>query len=115
MENILITLGERIRGFRKAKRLSQETLAEMANLHPTYISSIERSAANTSITTLQSIANTLDIDLADLFSFPKDIKPSREIEYQIAEYLGKIRNQDEKKQQFLLSLFKTLLQELRKL
>ncbi|MFV1951069.1 MAG: helix-turn-helix domain-containing protein [Nitrospinota bacterium] len=48
-------LGEKIRAIRKAKKISQETLAELSGLHPTYISDIERGKVNASVHTLQRL------------------------------------------------------------
>lgn len=42
MSEILIKFGERVRQLRKEKRMSQEELADKANLHRTYIGMIER-------------------------------------------------------------------------
>ena len=39
---ITIELGLRIRAIRKSRNLSQEQLAELCNLHPTYIGQLER-------------------------------------------------------------------------
>lgn len=41
MSEILIKFGERVRQLRKEKRMSQEELADKANLHRTYIGMIE--------------------------------------------------------------------------
>jgi transcriptional regulator with XRE-family HTH domain len=40
-EELLKLLGERIRTIRKARKISQERLAEISGLHPPYISDIE--------------------------------------------------------------------------
>ena len=40
--NISLELGIRIRYYRKEKHMTQEKLAEICNLHPTYIGQIER-------------------------------------------------------------------------
>ena len=44
--DILREFGEKIRGLRKARGISQEELAEMAGLHRTYIGMIERAEKN---------------------------------------------------------------------
>ncbi len=61
------TLGERIRFFRKERRLTQEKLAEKAELAPSYISDVERGCVNISVDALQRIAKTLGVLLRDLF------------------------------------------------
>jgi transcriptional regulator with XRE-family HTH domain len=59
-------LGENIRLFRKQARLSQEKLAEKADLNTTYISDVERGVENISLDALVRIANALNVPLADL-------------------------------------------------
>jgi transcriptional regulator with XRE-family HTH domain len=48
------------------KKISQEDLAEMANLHRTYISDVERGVRNISMATAIRIAQALGLDLKDL-------------------------------------------------
>ena len=42
MSEIAKIIGQRIRGYRNEKNLSQKKLAEMAGCHPTYIGQVER-------------------------------------------------------------------------
>ena len=51
----LLKLGQRIRQLRKIKNMSQEALAEKADLHPTFIGKIERAEITPSIITLDKI------------------------------------------------------------
>jgi transcriptional regulator with XRE-family HTH domain len=69
---ILVKFGQRIRQLRQAKNLSQEQLAEKANLHPTFIGKIERAEINPSIVTLEKIAQAFNMPLSQLLSFPDD-------------------------------------------
>lgn len=55
-----------VRHRRKAKGLSQEKLGELAELHRTYVSRLERCKANISIDNLERIARSLDVDTAEL-------------------------------------------------
>jgi XRE family transcriptional regulator, regulator of sulfur utilization len=59
-------LGENIRAQRKLLGLSQEKLAEKADLHPVYIGSVERGEENVSIDSLMRIAKALKVTLHDL-------------------------------------------------
>lgn len=61
-------LGEAIRSHRKKAGLSQEKLAEKADLHPVYISGVERGGENISIGALMRIANALKVRIRDLVS-----------------------------------------------
>ncbi len=58
--------GARLRSLRKHKGWSQETLAERAELHPTYVSGIERGARNVSLVNLARLAEALEVTLAEL-------------------------------------------------
>ena len=48
-------LGLRIRNYRKQKKLSQEQLAEMCGLHPTYIGQVERGEKNLQLITNRTV------------------------------------------------------------
>lgn len=60
MEIDYIGIGKRIRKRRKQLRLTQQQLAEMANLSDTNISHIERCATKLSLPSLISITNALN-------------------------------------------------------
>lgn len=60
--------GERVRYFRKLKKLSQDELADLCNLHRTYIGSVERGERNITLVNANKIANALSVNLADLVS-----------------------------------------------
>ena len=64
---ILTSLGKRLRFFREQKHLTQERLAEKAELDSTYISGIERGVRNPSVISLARVAKGLDISLSELF------------------------------------------------
>jgi transcriptional regulator with XRE-family HTH domain len=51
-----------LKKYRTAQNLSQEYLAELAGLHRTYISALEREQRNISIENIQRIANALKIE-----------------------------------------------------
>lgn len=59
-------IGIRIRRYRKAQGLTQQTLAELSNQEPSNISHIERGATKLSLPTIVSIANALGITVDDL-------------------------------------------------
>ncbi len=54
-------LGAVIRAFRQRTGLSQESLAERAHLHRTYIGSVERGERNPSFQSLSRILDALDV------------------------------------------------------
>ncbi len=57
---------ERLRKARLAKKLSQEDLAELANLHRTYVGSVERAERNVSIDNMERLAAAVGIPLPRL-------------------------------------------------
>jgi transcriptional regulator with XRE-family HTH domain len=61
--------GQKVRLLRMSKGLSQEELGLQAGLHRTYIGQIERAEKNISLQNIGKLANTLDIDIQELFDF----------------------------------------------
>jgi transcriptional regulator with XRE-family HTH domain len=64
--DILIKFGLRLKEVRKANGLSQEKLAEIANLHRTYIGMIERAEKNITLINIEKIALALNVEIKDL-------------------------------------------------
>lgn len=58
--------GDAIRRARTSKGLSQEALAEVAQVHRTFIGRVERGEANASITTIVRLARALDVPPSEL-------------------------------------------------
>ncbi len=69
--DIRTKLGKSIRELRTAKGYSQEKLAEMANMHWTYLGGIERGERNPTLINIEKLAIALDVPLPELFSFDK--------------------------------------------
>lgn len=67
MDSISIIFGRRVRLYRKLKKLSQEKLAELCDLHPVYIGQLERGEKNASLETIVRVSRGLDISPALLF------------------------------------------------
>ena len=63
-------LARRVRDLREKKGWSQETLAEKADLHRTYLAGIETSRRNPTLRILAALAEALEVDLAALFEEP---------------------------------------------
>ena len=61
--------GARLAYARKLRKLSQMKLAEMVDMNFNYIGQIERGEANVTIKTMTLLANALDVELKDLFTF----------------------------------------------
>jgi transcriptional regulator with XRE-family HTH domain len=60
------SFGIRVRDLRRKLNLSQEDLAEAADLHRTYIGMIERGEKNATLTSIDRIAKALNVKISDL-------------------------------------------------
>ncbi|MDI3477403.1 MAG: hypothetical protein PWQ59_928 [Thermoanaerobacterium sp.] len=65
--NIIKTFASNVKKYRTLKGLSQETFAEKAGLHRTYISAIEREKRSIALDNVQKIADALEIETYLLF------------------------------------------------
>ena len=61
-------VGLNLQKLRRERGLSQEELADRANIHQTYLSGVERGKRNPMVTVLQRIAEALGADIEDLVS-----------------------------------------------
>lgn len=72
------TFSQNIGLVRRVKNLSQEKLAEMANLHRTYIGQIERGDVTPTLDAAERVAQAMDLELWEVlhpnFSLDKVIK-----------------------------------------
>jgi transcriptional regulator with XRE-family HTH domain len=64
---ITLKFGTTVRSFRVKQNLSQEKLAEKADLHRTYIGMIERGEKNITLENIEKIAKALGVPMAELF------------------------------------------------
>jgi transcriptional regulator with XRE-family HTH domain len=64
--SIQVRFGTLLRKLRHDKKISQETLADLADLHRTYISSVERGERNVTLETIEKLANALGISMSRL-------------------------------------------------
>ena len=61
-------LAENIRAYRKSNQVSQEELADMCNLHRTYVGSVERGERNVTLKTLETLAAALGVSVPELLT-----------------------------------------------
>ncbi len=66
IEDPKVILAQNVKRLRQAAGLSQETLADRAGLHRTYVSSIERAQRNVSIENIYTLASALGCDPREL-------------------------------------------------
>lgn len=69
MDNLQLqkAFGRVVKRIRMKKGISQEQLAELVDLHRTYISDIERGGRNVSLVNIYRIAEGLNVKTTDLF------------------------------------------------
>ncbi|MFI3270290.1 MAG: helix-turn-helix transcriptional regulator [Rikenellaceae bacterium] len=67
-ENILVLFGREVQRLRREQGISQEKLAELADLHRTYIGMVERAERNITLVNIQKIAKALGVEIKTLFS-----------------------------------------------
>ena len=68
---ILENLGKTLKKIRLEQNITQETLAEKVNIHPTYVGKLESGKNNVSIKLLFKISRALNTDLHKIFEFDK--------------------------------------------
>jgi transcriptional regulator with XRE-family HTH domain len=66
-DEVLVRLGDAIRGLRAEKGLSQEALAVDADLDRSYCGGVERGEHNLTVMNLKKISTALGVNLSALF------------------------------------------------
>lgn len=66
--DINIKIGDRIRELRKEKKISQEALANLAEVDRTYMTKVETGKRNVTVKILDKIINALDTDFGTFFN-----------------------------------------------
>jgi transcriptional regulator with XRE-family HTH domain len=67
--SIHVKVGKQIQKLRELKGLSQQDLAAKCNFEKSNMSRLEAGRVNPTLSTLEKVANALEITLAELFSF----------------------------------------------
>lgn len=97
-------IGERISSLRKKMGLSQEELAERANIHFTYIGQIERAEKIPSLKSLLRIAEAMNVSL-DYFLISKNKKQDATI----IELVNVVSAMNKEEKELLLDIAKSIL------
>lgn len=114
LKELLKFLGLKIRTIRKEKGLSQERLAEMANLHPTYISNIEQGKVNASVYSYYMISKALDVPFPSLVDTGKN-KKEKEMAIELAGFFETLKKLEDKKRVVFMATVKEILSSFIKL
>ncbi len=65
-DSLYVKFGKRTKQLRLQKNMSQGGLAKILNVHPTYISGIERGVRNMSLKNIDRLAKALDVKITEL-------------------------------------------------
>ncbi|CAF1719896.1 HTH-type transcriptional regulator SinR [Bacillus subtilis] len=79
-----MTVGQRIKAIRKERKLTQVQLADKANLSRSYLADIERDRYNPSLSTLESVAGALGVQVSAIVGEENVIK-EEPVEYNAKE------------------------------
>lgn len=88
-------LGKRIKEIRKNARYTQEQLSEAVNIDITTLSGIESGRHFPSLTTLEKIAEFLDVALVSVFDFNHHIS-TNEMKKEIMKNIDRLSDEDTK-------------------
>ena len=67
-------LGANVRALRIERNLTQEQLADLCDLHRTYVGAIERGNRNVSLKNIVIIAQALNVEPSELLLYKKELK-----------------------------------------
>ena len=67
--SLQINVGKQIQKLRESKGISQQDLAAKCNFEKSNMSRLEAGKVNSTLSTLEKVANALDITLAEIFTF----------------------------------------------
>jgi len=90
-------IGGKIRELRIKKSHTVKQLAELVSCSPSLISQVERGKADPSISTLKKIADALNANIVDFFSFPSNedqvvTRPHQRVEMQLPRWDARIQS-----------------------
>lgn len=80
-------VGERVRTFRKLAKLTQERLAEKADLSVHYLSRIETGGATPTLACLEQIVKALGVPIGELFRPKEEQRERKELLQQLDRLL----------------------------
>lgn len=106
MKEIKGLFGKRIKELRQNLGLSQEELAERAEISSRYLSRVEMGQQFPSIDTLVKLANALNVELKDFFEFAHEIPNVRELKETLD---GLLKEADEDRLRLLVKVVRAVV------
>lgn len=97
-------LGQRIREERTKYRLTQEQLAEAAEVNESYVGQIERGEKNPSLETVVSIANSLGVTVDYLLHEEVNVEPNNLIN----ELISLAKDKDPNELRLMLNIWRMI-------
>jgi transcriptional regulator with XRE-family HTH domain len=107
MSEIVKSFGQRVKFYRTQMGISQEKLAEICGLHPTYIGQVERGEKNCTLESAAKISKGLEVPLERLVSKTASPDEGTKIADEIYDI---VLTHDEKTQEKLLRLIRLVLE-----
>jgi transcriptional regulator with XRE-family HTH domain len=92
---LTLQFGRRLRQLRLERGLSQSALAEGAEITPEYVSRLERGLVNPSMAVLARVADSLRVEVRDLFDF-RASRPHRDVTLIRLERVAATANGDDR-------------------
>lgn len=84
-------LGRRIKGLRKIRGYTQEQLAEIIDINPKYLSSIERGEENPTLDLFLRLAEGLKVDLHEIFQFEHEAEEPARLHKKLRALMAEIK------------------------
>ncbi|MBQ8459866.1 helix-turn-helix transcriptional regulator [bacterium] len=104
--------GKHLKSIRQSRGLTQQELAELINLQPNTIGQIEIGYKAVSFSTLEKLAEKLNIDYKEFFNFEENSIRKNGISKGI---VNEIQSLDDMSQKYLLSVIKNFLKYKKKI
>ena len=94
MSVLLLSVGEKIKLLRERNKLTQQELSEKTNMSRTRISEIERGRVNMKLSTLETVANALEVHISELFQFADlmDTNTIKQKEYLLELHISQLKD-----------------------
>ena len=87
-------IGQRIKSLRKIRGYTQEQLAEIIDINPKYLSSIERGEENPTLDLFLRLACGLRVDLHEIFQFEHEVGQAERLRKKLKALMAEIKEEE---------------------